>query len=77
MHQNKKKITSSGSLARRTVIVCLIFLILPLFIHTFFLYEHEIEMAENEARGCLKAIGGEVAKRISEKVSKNPKGFSS
>jgi sigma-B regulation protein RsbU (phosphoserine phosphatase) len=68
MHQAKKKITFSGSLAWRTSIVCLVFLIAPLLVHTFMLYRQEISIAEADVRSCLKAVGGEIAERISERV---------
>ena len=68
MQKIEKKVTFSGSLARRTLIICLLFLIIPLFVHTFFLYQREVEVAEADVRANLKAIGGEMAKRISDQI---------
>ena len=69
MHQAKKKITFSGSLAWRTSIVCLVFLIAPLLVHTLILYRQEIEVAESDVRACMKAIGAEMASKISQRVN--------
>ncbi len=66
MQQAKKKITCS--LAWRTSIVCLLFLIAPLLVHTFMLYWHEIRLAEADIRSCMKAIGSGLADRLSERV---------
>lgn len=67
MPKERKK-SYSGSLARRVLLVCLVLLVLPLFVHSFFLYYREIRIAEQDVRATLKGNGMEIAQRISELI---------
>ncbi|MDE3045807.1 MAG: serine/threonine-protein phosphatase [Verrucomicrobiota bacterium] len=68
MPQIEKKIYS-GSLARRVWVVCIAFLVLPLLIHSFFLYHREIRVAEEEVRAILQTIGTELAQTIEDLIA--------
>lgn len=70
MPQNDKtkKVMFRASLAQRAFLVCLAFLIVPLFIHSFLLYGREIRLKEQDVRTDLRAIGSEMAQRISDLI---------
>jgi hypothetical protein len=70
MPQNDKtkKIAFQGSMARRVFLVCLGLLIIPLFIHSFYLYAREFRLQEETVRTDMRALGSEMARRISDLI---------
>lgn len=63
-----KKALFEGNLARRIFFICLAFLIIPLFVHSFLLYHHEIRIEEKNIRSDLRAIGAQMAENLSLRI---------
>lgn len=68
MPKTEKKITFSGSIARRFLFVFLVLLVLPLTLHTFFLYRREILLEEADIRSTMKGLASLLAAQISNTV---------
>ncbi len=68
MPKLEKKITLSGSLVRRVLLVCLSVLVLPLLIHTFLLYDREIELEEGDIRSAMRGMGATLAEQIGQRI---------
>jgi len=66
--EKTRKRRFTGSLARRVVLVCAVFLIVPLFLHSFFLYWREVQVTETEIVAFLKAFGAEKGHEIEETI---------
>jgi sigma-B regulation protein RsbU (phosphoserine phosphatase) len=62
-----QKLHPSGSLARRVLLVCLCLLVVPLFLHTFLLYQQEYRQRIEDAEGLLRMIG-EGEKELLEEI---------
>jgi serine phosphatase RsbU (regulator of sigma subunit) len=74
--QNSRKPLSTVNLVGRAFLICLAFLIVPLFIHSFFQYNkentlenQEIQLQEDDVRSTLKVIGGQMSLRIKDITS--------
>ncbi len=72
-YQNTRKAVSAGTLVGRAFFICLAFLIIPLFIHSFFQYRKEIELErqeiqlqERDIRATLRAIGEQMVQRVED-----------
>ena len=72
---NSAKPVSAGSLVGRAFFICLAFLIIPLFIHSFFQYKkenelqnQEIQLQEQDVRATLRVIGGQMVLRIQDYI---------
>jgi len=78
-HRNKtRKPASTWNLAGRAFLICFVFLIVPLGIHTFlqyrrefFLEEEEVKIEEASVRNTLKAIGSQMSLRISDLIHRD------
>lgn len=71
--QNTRKAVSAGTLVGRAFFICLAFLIIPLFIHSFFQYrtemeleKQEIQLQERDVRATLRAIAEQISQRIED-----------
>lgn len=66
--QKITKPASAWNLAGRAFVICFAFLIIPLFIHSFFQYRREIHIVEQNTRSSLQAAGWQMGKRIEDLV---------
>ena len=64
MPKTNKKITFSGSIARRFLFVFLVFLVIPLTLHTFLLYRREILLQEADVRSTMKGLATLLSNQI-------------
>jgi serine phosphatase RsbU (regulator of sigma subunit) len=66
--ENTRKHRFTGSLARRVLLVCLTLLVIPLFLHSFFLYRREILIEEQEIVEFLQAFTVELGAELEQKI---------
>jgi len=62
------KLHPSGSLVRRVVLICLCLLVLPLFLHSLFIYRQEYQQRLAEAEQTLQMIGEGEQAFLEEKI---------
>jgi serine phosphatase RsbU (regulator of sigma subunit) len=67
---------STWNLAGRTLIICLAFLVVPLFIHSFLQYRKELKLEEQEraaqeaeARAAMRLVGWQMSQQIGEMLT--------
>ncbi len=70
------KPASAWNLAGRSFLICLVFLVLPLFIHSFLQYRKEIHLAQEEKKivlkdqnAVLKAIGWQLTHQLVDTIA--------
>lgn len=56
------------TLIGKAFLICFGFLILPLIIHSFLLYFHEIRLEQEEIRLFMQTIGTQIEKKISDQI---------
>ncbi|HEY4255133.1 MAG TPA: hypothetical protein VGM34_02165, partial [Chlamydiales bacterium] len=66
--EKTRKHRFTGSLARRVLLVCLTLLVIPLFLHSFFLYRREILIEEQEIVEFLQALSAEMGSELEQKI---------